>query len=119
MGRFGGTKYHSSRNRPVATPNRRRFLCALAGTGVSLTAAAAWLVQPSFHSDADTNTLPKSPDQSPLAEVKRTSWALGSDVSIQALHTDRRLAQAAVDAAFDELETVEQVMSLYRPESQL
>jgi thiamine biosynthesis lipoprotein len=36
-----------------------------------------------------------------------------------ALHQDRRTAAAAVDAAFAELELVEELMSIYRPQSQL
>jgi thiamine biosynthesis lipoprotein len=35
------------------------------------------------------------------------------------LHQDERVGRAALDAAFAELERVEKVMSLYRPESQL
>ncbi len=54
-----------------------------------------------------------------LERAERTSWALGSDVSITALHEDRREAERAIDDAFAELETVEEVMSLYRPQSQL
>ena len=54
-----------------------------------------------------------------LQTHSRTSWALGSDVSITALHADERVAQAAIDNAFTELELVENVMSIYRPESEL
>ncbi|MBC7818123.1 MAG: FAD:protein FMN transferase [Planctomycetaceae bacterium] len=51
--------------------------------------------------------------------VTRRSWALGSEVSmtVMGLPTDR--ANLALDAAFAELELVEQVLSLYRPDSQL
>lgn len=51
--------------------------------------------------------------------VSRTSHALGSAVTLTALHRDQAVAEAAVDAAFAELERIENVMSLYRPESQL
>ena len=54
-----------------------------------------------------------------LEKVERKSWALGSDVSITALHEDRRTAELAVADAFAELERIEEVMSLYRPHSQL
>ena len=54
-----------------------------------------------------------------LEKAGRTSRALGSEVSITALHEDRREAERAIDDAFAELETVEEVMSLYRPHSQL
>jgi thiamine biosynthesis lipoprotein len=55
----------------------------------------------------------------PLQTSTRTSWALGSEVSITALHIDRRQGQAAIEAAFAELELVEQLMSIYRPQSQV
>jgi len=54
-----------------------------------------------------------------LERVERSSRALGAQVSIVALHDDSREAGRAIDASFAELEQVEQVMSLYRPESQL
>lgn len=53
------------------------------------------------------------------AAVTRRSWALGSDVSMTVLGLSSNRAERALDAAFAELETVEQVMSLYRPDSQL
>lgn len=51
--------------------------------------------------------------------VTRRAWALGSDVSMTVMGQPTDRAERALDAAFAELETVEQVMSLYRPESQL
>ncbi len=51
--------------------------------------------------------------------VTRRSWALGSDVSMTILGASTARADRALDAAFAELEAVEQVMSLYRPDSQL
>jgi thiamine biosynthesis lipoprotein len=54
-----------------------------------------------------------------IQTASRTSWALGSDVSITALHQSRSTAKQAVDAAFDELTTVEKLMSIYRADSQL
>ena len=54
-----------------------------------------------------------------LQAAKRTSRALGADVSLLALHPSREIAERAVAAAFVELEQVDAVMSLYRPESQL
>jgi len=44
---------------------------------------------------------------------------LGTDLSITALHENATSADNAVKAAFAELEVVESVMSLYRPQSQL
>jgi thiamine biosynthesis lipoprotein len=51
--------------------------------------------------------------------VTRTSWALGAEVTMTALHHDRGAAAAALEAAFAELELVEELMSIYRPQSQL
>jgi thiamine biosynthesis lipoprotein len=49
----------------------------------------------------------------------RTGWALGSDVSICVAGLAPEQANRAIDAAFAELESIEQVMSLYRPDSQI
>jgi len=54
-----------------------------------------------------------------LQSVSRTSYALGTDISMLALHRDRDVARQAIDDAFAELETIERVMSIYRPESEL
>lgn len=53
--------------------------------------------------------------------LRRTGRALGTDVSMLVLHEPGKesAASAALDAAFLELERVEAVMSLYRPESEL
>jgi thiamine biosynthesis lipoprotein len=81
--------------------NRRRFLAVLGGAG-GLAALGATALAPRG-----------------LARTERRSRALGAQVSISALHEDRRVADAAIADAFAELERVEAVMSLYRPESQL
>ena len=54
-----------------------------------------------------------------LATVQRTSRALGSDISMLALHDDAAAGERALDAAFAELARVERVMSVYLPDSQL
>jgi thiamine biosynthesis lipoprotein len=54
-----------------------------------------------------------------LKTASRTSWALGSEATITVLHRDASVGEAAIDAAFDELERIEDVMSLYRANSQL
>ena len=51
--------------------------------------------------------------------VTRQAWALGSDVSLSVAGLNEIAANRALDAAFAEIETVEQVMSLYRPNSQI
>ena len=47
------------------------------------------------------------------------AWALGSIVRFTAYHADRAAAERALDAVLVELDTIEDVMSLYREESQL
>lgn len=81
--------------------SRRRFLSIALGGGAALAAGGlGWQ---------------RFVDQS----VTRTAWALGSDVSMTVLGLPADHAERALDSAFAELETVEQVMSLYRPNSQL
>lgn len=59
--------------------------------------------------------------QPPVSQqpVSRTSRALGADVSMTVLGLPPAAAERALDAAFGELETVERLMSIYRPDSQL
>jgi FAD:protein FMN transferase len=79
---------------------RRFFVCTAAGIGAG---GAAWL----WSRDATSKT------------VQRTAWALGSDVSFTVVGLNERAANRAIDAALMEIETVEQTMSIYRPDSQL
>ena len=51
--------------------------------------------------------------------LTRTTKALGTEVSISIAHADPALAEAAIDAAFKELDQVEAVLSIYRPDSQV
>ncbi len=64
--------------------------------------------------EADDSAIP-----GPWERVSKTSWALGSDVTLTVLHRERRTADVALEAAFAELELVESIMSLYRPDSQI
>ncbi len=86
----------------ISTPatGRRRFLFLVGGAGGL---AALGLLSRSHG----------------LHKVERASRALGASVSITALHEDPAAAEAAVAEAFAELERIEQIMSLYRPESEL
>jgi thiamine biosynthesis lipoprotein len=84
---------------PALQPSRRRFLALAAG------GCGAWLIN-----------LGRPPS---LRRVVRQSKALGAQVTMTVLHPDEAVGQAALDAAFAELERVESVMSLYRPASQL
>jgi len=54
-----------------------------------------------------------------LLSYSKTAHALGTKVEITALHSSQAQAATAVNAAFAELDLVEEVMSLYRPHSQL
>lgn len=51
--------------------------------------------------------------------VSGTAWALGADVRLTVFHESRETGEAAIRAAFTELERVEEVLSLYRPESEI
>lgn len=84
--------------------SRRRFLLGLGAMGIFAaphrlpSALAAWPA---------------------LSSVTRCGKALGAEVAITALHADREAAAKAVDAAFDELTTIERLMSIYLPSSQV
>ncbi len=80
--------------------HRRRFIGLTLGTG----AAAAF---------AGKRML------SGYQRIERTSWALGSNVTITACHPDARSAERAINTAFLELDRLEDVLSLYRPHSQI
>lgn len=84
---------------------RRRFLiCALGGGGAIL--AGGW------RGPARRESACGDP-------VTRRSSALGATVEFTVLGMAAERAHRAIDAAFAEVEIIEQVMSLYRPESQI
>lgn len=85
---------------------RRQFLVAIGATGASA-ALARVFVDGSVGRPAGR------------IEARRTGTAMGSEVSIVVGHESERVAEAALDAAFAELEQVEAIMSLYREESQI
>ncbi|MBC8355847.1 MAG: FAD:protein FMN transferase [Planctomycetes bacterium] len=91
--------------------SRRRFVCFMAGVGTSAGVVAALRLG----REQDTS----STSSREVHRLSRTSWALGSDVSITLLHHDRAAGEAAIDAAFNEIEVIEEVMSIYRAHSQL
>ena len=78
---------------------RRNFLWALGATGLSLEALAA--------------------KGAALVRAQKTAKALGSAVSITVYHKSDAQAQAALRAAFAELERVEALLSIYRPDSEV
>jgi len=79
--------------------NRHRFILLTAGAGI-----LAGL----------PGVLPRS-----LQRVERKSRALGTEVSLVVYHPDRAVAERALTAAFKALDDLENVLSLYRPDSQL
>lgn len=81
-----------------SSSNRRRFFALAAG---ACAAGGWWRWRRDLH------------------PVTLSSQALGAKVTMTALHADEAVAAAAVNAAFAELEVIESVMSLYRPESEL
>ncbi|GAB2592155.1 FAD:protein FMN transferase [Ramlibacter solisilvae] len=54
-----------------------------------------------------------------LRTVRRTWRAMGTEVTMVALHESRTAALRALDAAFAEVALVDELMSLYRPDSEL
>jgi FAD:protein FMN transferase len=98
-------------------PDRRRFLLLAGGLGGGSLALAAWLLR---EAERHPWTAPPAAGASnDLQPVTRTSRALGSDVTITALHREAARAGRAVDAAFGELERIESLLSIYRPNSEL
>lgn len=81
--------------------SRRKFLSVSLGAGAAAVGGVAW----------QSGNLPN--------DVTRRSWALGSEVVMSVMAMPIARAERAFDAAFAELELVEQVMSLYRPDSQV
>lgn len=100
----------------MRTTSRRQFLLTAIG-GLAASDMASGLLSgraaaaPEVGDDRDAGT--------GLRRVTRSSWALGSKVSITALHERGEVAGQAISAAFAELRKVDELMSLYRPESQL
>ena len=105
----------------MALKNRRQFLTlALGAGGLAALGIRPWGPWGSASSNpAVSALLPEALGSGGLQLASRQSRALGTEVSILALHASQRVAQAGIAAAFDELELVEDVMSLYRPQSQL
>lgn len=91
--------------------SRRQFLCQMAGAGSAL---AFGITEWQRLLAAEAGAAPSG-----LQVFSRNGWALGSDVKITVLAAEAKLAGRAIAAAFDELDVVEQQMSLYRADSQL
>lgn len=54
-----------------------------------------------------------------LVKVTRSGWALGTQTALTVFSQDSSRAEQAIDAAFRELSRVEDIMSLYRPDSEI
>ena len=99
-------------NHKPAAASRRGFLL----TCGTLTAAAA--VGGCSSSRATSSAKPPA-SAGELKPFQRKSRAMGSDISMLVLHEDPAVGNRALDAAFAELARVENVMSIYLPNSQL
>ena len=88
--------------------SRRRMLTLSLGGGVLLSAGVGTL------------SSMRQPSRQPgLVEVTRKGRGLGTDLSLTVIARSTSTGEQAIEAAFAEIETVEQVMSLYRPDSQI
>ena len=96
--------------------NRRRCLLLALGAGASAGIAGLSLFRRGAASDAADDSVRGSVLGNAIV---RTSQALGTKVSITAFHQVPTVAAAAIDQAFAELDLVEDLMSIYRPHSQL
>lgn len=93
---------------PISKHSRRQLLLALGG-GAGLLAAGAWGISRGVSQRSSVRISPVT------VEAK----ALGSDMSITALHADPQFARRAIASAFGRIQQVDELMSLYRPDSQI
>jgi len=94
---------------------RRRFLICVGGVSAVAGLSSALLLRTNQEHEQET----QNQNVGQLRSVTRTSWALGSTVSMTVLHRNESRADRAIDAAFSELELIENLMSIYRPNSQV
>lgn len=95
----------------MTASSRREFLHFAAGGALSATVSRMLLG--SAHATEPCDSFGS------LRAATHSARALGTDVSITALHVDSKTARSAIEDAFAELELVEQLMSIYRPDSQV
>ncbi len=100
----------------MSLTTRRRFLGLALGMSGSAALGAMALLRSARQG---TPTASGAPADQQLRAVSRTSRALGTKVYITALHENESLAEQAIADAFSEINLVEDVMSLYRPHSQI
>ena len=99
----------------MSIPSRRRILTAAVG-GAAAWGAMSWPKAGQCHAESDTGSAGHGSTGSPLV---RTTRALGTDVSVCVIHADVAQAERSVSAAFEELRCVEELLSIYRPDSQV
>lgn len=101
----------------MRTASRRQILYCIGGAGA---AALSSVIPLRTFDESDQDVASKTiPANGQLQCVTRSGWALGATVSITALHHNSSVCQRAICDAFGELERVEQLMSIYRENSQL
>lgn len=93
---------------------RRKFLTVALGAGAAAALGLAANAGRKTAVDSQPSVAPQD-----LQTFTRTSWALGTDIALTVLHSDREVAERALNAAFIELNQVEDVLSIYRPNSQI
>jgi thiamine biosynthesis lipoprotein len=108
---------------------RRRFISQMGIVGTCLLTGSGWpsesATRDGIHSNGkspggkSTNALTRVTADDSLVTRHRTGKALGTMVSMVVRHPSEQRARAALDAAFAELERVEQLLSMYRESSQL
>jgi len=90
---------------------RRRFIFCLLGT--TALGWGGWKARPSHWIAASSKT------NSALSKVTRSGQALGTKIEITVFHHDSQLAEEAITHSFAAIDHIEQLMSLYRPDSQI
>jgi len=97
----------------MAMDSRRRFMLMAFGVGgaAALGLAALW------RNGASAAAAPAAVKD--LQTAKKSGYALGTTIHMLALHERAEQAAAGLDAAFAELERVENALSIYRPDSAL
>ena len=104
-------------NPPSMPTSRRRFILGFGAGALSLGVAGYKIFQSDLLTKKSQSTA--SGQLGSLKLAHRTSVALGSEISMVVLHEDRAVGIQALDAAFAELARVENVMSIYLPQSQV
>jgi thiamine biosynthesis lipoprotein len=94
------------------SPSRRTFLLTMGALGAAAVGGVSYRLY--ARRPGSIAPLPGK-----LQTAQRTARALGCDIPILALHEDLSTANRALGAAFGELARIENVMSIYRPDSQV